>query len=275
MAGAINKIRRPGQTGFVMMAGRRDMNTNWHRKNDVTKLGWTGLGDPHYCAMLARAGFDGLVLDMQHGFLDESAVLACIGAAAGAGCPVIVRVPLDRWDLASRVLDFGAAGVIAPMISTAAQAQQLVDATKYTPTGVRSYGPRYAAQMWGMDGKTYITQANDFTLTLAMVETREAVENIDSILAVDGLDGIYVGPADLSISVRGNPVPDVFGPDTVEIIRDLGRKTRAAGKYFAAFTANPDHANLFHDMGGNMISIGDEAVYMAKGAEFCLTDLAF
>lgn len=247
------------------------MDTTWHTRPLISA--WTGLCDPQYIGLVAARPVDAVVLDMQHGALDESAVLAGIAATTLAGKPTIVRVPLDRWDMVSRALDFGASAVIAPMINTAEDARNLVAAAKYVPMGARSYGPSTCAQIWQMTSADYVRGANYFTRCYAMIETREAIENLDAILDVDGLDGIFIGPGDLSISLRSDPVPDGYGPDSRDIIATAVAKTKSASKQVAAYTSTPDQANWMRGLGADLVSIGDDKAYMTHGLDTLLAQI--
>ncbi|MEM7290097.1 MAG: aldolase/citrate lyase family protein, partial [Pseudomonadota bacterium] len=216
---------------------------------------WDGIRDPQLAAAIAAQPFDVIVLDAQHGFHDEASIIDCIPPVVMAGKSPLVRIPLNRWDLVQRVLDFGALGSIAPMINTADDARAFVDAAKFPQMGSRSFGPRYAASMHGLSVEDYVTKANGATLALAQIETREAYENLDDILGVEGLDGILMGPSDFSIFMTGNQLPDAYGPDTVDAVKDTAERTRAAGKIAAAFTLTSAHAKLVKGFGYQLISV--------------------
>ena len=191
--------------------------------------GWCCITDPRYLESIAEFDFDAIVLDMQHGFFDETSIQTAISVLAARGKAPLVRIPLARWDTASRVMDFGALAVIAPMVNNAADARAFVSATRFVPVGERSFGPRHAASLYGVDSEEYLLNFDDCSLALAMIETREACANLDEILATDGLDGVLIGPGDLSISFRQNPVPDAYGPDTIDVVRGY-RRALPAGR---------------------------------------------
>jgi 4-hydroxy-2-oxoheptanedioate aldolase len=232
---------------------------------------WNGFRDPHYAETLAGSGFDVVVLDGQHAFHEESSMLDCIAPVIRGGAMPIVRVPVGRWDMVQKVLDYGAAGTIAPMINTKEDAQAFVSSAKYPGLGERSYGPRYAAAQYGLTTNEYITQANQQTLALAQVETRESYENLDDILSVEGLDGILMGPADFSIFMTGEIIPDPYGKDTIDAVADIAKRTLAAGKIAAAFTMFPEHARLVQDMGYQLISLGMDANIIEAGSKVLLS----
>ena len=180
---------------------------------------WCGITDLRYLEAIAEYDFDAVVLDMQHGFFDETSIQNAIATLVARGKAPLVRIPLARWDTASRAMDFGALAVIAPMINTADDARAFVSATRFVPVGNRSYGPRHAASLYGIDTNEYLSNFDQCSLALAMIETREAYDNLDKIISVIGIDGVLIGPGDLSISFRQNPVPDAYGVDTIDVVR--------------------------------------------------------
>ena len=178
--------------------------------------GWAGMNEPAAAEALAREAFDAVVLDMQHGAFDFAGASRAILSVALAGKPSIVRVPVGEFALASRLLDAGAAGVIAPMINSRADASRLVAFTKFLPLGERSWGPRAVLPLSGLDAPDYLAAANAMTQTIAMIETRAALEALDDILAVDGVDGVFIGPSDLSIALSEGHRPEPRGPILME-----------------------------------------------------------
>ena len=126
-----------------------------------------------------------------------------ISSVALAGKPTIVRVPVGEFALASRLLDAGASGILAPMINSGEDARRLVEFVKFPPLGQRSWGPRAALTLSGLDGPAYLKAANAMTQAIAMIETRAALDALDEILGVEGVDGVFVGPSDLSIALSG------------------------------------------------------------------------
>ncbi|MEM8750076.1 MAG: aldolase/citrate lyase family protein [Pseudomonadota bacterium] len=245
-------------------------------ENDGTIMsGWSSIQDTLYLSALAQTGFDGITLDMQHGMQTDDSVIRGIAAMAPVGKPVIVRIPVGRFDFASKALDAGAHAIIAPMINTVEDAKQLVSYSKYIPMGDRSFGPTQAVNVLGADRTDYVSTANEKTVTFAMIETREAVSNMEAILDLEGIDGVFCGPADLSISVRQNPVPDPYGPDTRDIVANMAKSARERGKIAAAFCASPEHADLVHGMGFRFIALGFDASYIGQGVETMLSQLSF
>jgi 4-hydroxy-2-oxoheptanedioate aldolase len=236
---------------------------------------WCGITDPRYLERVCEFSFDAVVLDMQHGFFDETSVQAGIATLIAKGKAPFVRIPLDRWDTASRVLDFGALGVIAPMINTAEDARKFASVTKFVPVGQRSFGPRHAASLYGISSNEYLEEFDHCSLALAMIETLEAYHNVEDILKVEGIDGVLIGPGDLSISVRQDRIPDAYGPDTIDIVKDIINRCKIDGKKAAAFTIDSATANMLNEMGADVISVGIDDTYIADGIVSHISGLNF
>ena len=244
--------------------------------SDKTVLaGWCGITDPRYLEAVAEHRFDAIVLDMQHGFFDESSIQNGIATLIARGKAPLVRIPLARWDTASRVMDFGALAVIAPMINTAEDARAFVSATRFVPVGERSFGPRHAASLYKIDSDEYLQNFDSCSLALAMIETRKAYEKLNEIIAVDGIDGVLIGPGDLSISFRQNPIPDAYGIDTIDVVEDIVVRCKNAGKKTAAFSFNSVAANMLNGLGVDIISVGLDVTYISEGVESHIAGLNF
>jgi len=236
---------------------------------------WCGITDPRYLEAIAEHDFDAIVLDMQHGFFDETSIQNAIATLVARGKAPLVRIPLARWDTAARVMDFGALAVIAPMINTADDARAFVSATRFVPVGNRSFGPRHAAGLYGIDSNEYLNHFDQCSLALAMIETREAYGNLDEIINVEGIDGVLIGPGDLSISFRQNPVPDAYGVDTIDVVKDIVSRCQKADKKVAAFSFDSEAANMLNGLGVDIISVGLDVTYIADGVKSHLAALDF
>lgn len=177
--------------------------------------------------IMGRAGFDLLTIDMQHGLIDYQSALTMLQVLQGQPAPVLVRVPWNEPGIIGKVLDAGAAGVICPMINTVDDACALVQASRYAPVGGRSYGPTRANMVYG---GSYVKTANRNVLVLAMIETGQAMTNLDAILAVEGIDGVYVGPSDLGLSLGFEPTLEPRDPEVLDAISEIGRRAKAAGR---------------------------------------------
>lgn len=221
--------------------------------------------DPNVIEALARSKLDSFIFDMQHGMFDEAAVLACVAAAALEGKPAFVRLPVDCGGLTSRVLDFGAAGVVCPMVNTVADAERLVSYTRFPPVGSRSWGPRRAIPLSGLSGPDYLAKANELNLAIAMIETRQALDNLDAILAVPGIDGVFVGPTDLSVSLSGGGSLDA--PDVAPALDFVAERTNAAAKFAGIFAINPAYASDCVARGFSFIALMQDAMFMQQAAD--------
>ena len=171
--------------------------------------GWCGLPYPLLAETLAREGFPAVAVESQHGLWDVAGILHAVAAIRQGGAAPMVRVPLNDFALVSRALDFGAEGVIAPMINTAADARAFAAAAKFPPLGERSWGPHRAMALGGVsDMPTYLREANDHVVTFAMIETRTALQNFEAIINTPGIDGFFLGPSDLSIALSDGKTVD-------------------------------------------------------------------
>ena len=190
------------------------------RAGEVLYTAWSGIPEPLVAEFLGRTGFDAVTLDMQHGCHTTESVLRGVAAVRIAGKPAIVRVPIGRFDMASRALDFGAAAVIAPMVNSVSDARAFAASMKFPPHGERSWGPTRVLGLLGApDPQNYLRTANANTQAIAMIETRAAQAALDAILAVDGIDGIFVGPSDFSIALSDGARVE---PTNAEMLRAAG-----------------------------------------------------
>ncbi|MGE4240957.1 HpcH/HpaI aldolase family protein [Ramlibacter sp.] len=228
---------------------------------------WCTAPDPQLADALAREpGYSTVCVDLQHGGYDFPAAMQAIQLITLAGKAAGVRIPVGEFTMASRVLDCGAALVIAPMINTPEDAKQLASFVKYAPRGARSWGAANVVRTTGMTPAEYLAGANAGTLCFAMIETRQALGNIDAILAVDGIDGIFMGPADLSITLSGGKL-DPASAEVNDAVRHALERTRAAKKIPAIFAPTGERAREFSKMGYDLISIGSDLAMLKIGAQ--------
>src|SRR6202022_470774 len=165
------------------------------RAGETVYSGWCGLPYPIVAELVGREGFAAVTLDGQHGLWDTASIVAGVAHVRQSGAAPIVRIPVGDFATVSRALDFGAEGIIAPMINTVEDARAFVSVAKYPPVGERSWGPHRAMTLGNIpDQKTYLGEANALTVTSAMIETRTALANLDAIAATEGIDGLFVGP---------------------------------------------------------------------------------
>ena len=195
----------------------------WRAGQPVT-LGWCSIPNGFTAELMARQGFDALCIDMQHGLSDFSDVWPMLQAISQTETVPVVRVPWNDPPIIMRALDAGAYGIIVPLVNTAEDAAKAVAACRYPPVGMRSSGPLRAA-LYG--GANYQAEANEHIVILAMIETKEGLANLDAICATPGLDGVYIGPADLSYALglapRGDN-PEPVHMQTCDRIRDVAHR---------------------------------------------------
>ena len=236
------------------------------RAGETVFLGWVGTPDALVIETIARSKFGAVNLDMQHGWHGPESILNGIRAVVMADKPAVVRIPVGDFAFASRALDMGAEAIIAPMINTVADAEALGAATKNPPVGKRSWGPGRAMTLAGIaSGGDYLAWAKDHVLVLAMIETVEAIANLDAILAVPGIDGVFVGPSDLSLTLSNGLLIDSLSPIIDDAVATILARAKAAGKIAAMFGANPAHAKALAKKGYQLIAIGTDSQYLTKG----------
>ncbi len=238
------------------------------RAGETVLSAWSGLPEPLTVEILAHSAFGAVALDMQHGGHDEASVLRSVGLILAAAKPPVMRIPVGRFDTASRALDFGAEAVIAPMINSAEDARRFAAAMKYPPVGERSWGVLRPNADYGTPGSGgFLTAANRETLAFAMIETREAYDALDAILDVRGIDGVFVGPSDFSIAWSNGLEVDPQSKSIVEPITTIARKAEAAGKIAGIYASSPEFARRYIPLGFRFVTLGSEGTYLRLAAE--------
>lgn len=228
---------------------------------------WSNLPELLTVEALCQTAFDAVTLDMQHGGHSDDSVLRCLLPIAAAGKPGLVRIPVGRFDMASRALDFGAEAVIAPMINSAADAAAFAASMKFPPLGERSWGPNFsAARARQADMQAILAGDNARTMAFAMIETRRAYEALDEILAVEGIDGVFVGPSDFSIAWSNGREVDASLEAMTDALADIAARTRGTGKHVGIYLVDVARAGMLKGMGYRLFAIGGEARLMAAGA---------
>ena len=223
---------------------------------------------------LAGTQFDAVTLDMQHGGHNEESVLHSVAPILRHGKFPVARIPVGRFDMVSRALDFGVEAVIAPMINSVEDAKALAEYGKYPPMGGRSWGPSRALSLSGQtDIQTHLKTQNNATTLFAMIETAKAFDQLDAILGVDGIDGVFVGPADFSIALTDGAKVDPNIDDMLPNIEAIATRARASGKYAAIFATSPQMAAQYRDMGYHLIAISGDNTYITLGANGLLAQL--
>lgn len=229
---------------------------------EVTFGAWLSIPSSFSAEIMANQGFDWVCIDMQHGVIDYQVALTMLQAIGATATIPFVRVPWNEPGIIGKALDAGAMGVIIPMVNSVAEAKQAVAACRYFPQGARSFGPTRATYYAGTD---YFTSANQEVACIPMIETRQAVEHLDEILAVPGIDAVYVGPADLSITY-GLP-PGMANGGAFEEARVLIAKKCAEHGVTAGIHANASLAEKHASAGYRMITISGDAVAIPMQAQ--------
>lgn len=232
---------------------------------DPTLLnGWLTLGSIASAEIMSRQPWDSLTVDMQHGLSDSETAINMLRAISGSEVTPMVRVPWLDPAIIMRMLDAGAYGIICPMVNTREQCEAFVSYCRYAPQGSRSFGPTRAPLYAGDD---YWKHANDTVLTFAMVETREAVEAVDEIASVPGLDGLYIGPSDLSLTLGLDPIKGLDHPDLLAAVDKVQAAATRAGK-FTVMHCNPtDYAKRMEGRGFSLRTVSNDSRFISLAAQ--------
>ncbi len=219
-------------------------------------LAWSTLGSPFFIEVAGSAGWDAVLIDQQHGSGGHQELASCLLAARAADLPALVRVSAGSTGRIERALDEGAQGVMMPMVNGTDDARALVNAVKYPPIGKRSWGP-YRAEFL-VEGD-YQSSANNWTVSCAQIETKEALDNLDEILGVDGLDMVLVGPNDLCVSLTNGSQRDVRHTLVLEALDLVLAKCRQYGKIAGVFANDVEYARPLIEKGWNIVAVGTES----------------
>jgi 4-hydroxy-2-oxoheptanedioate aldolase len=228
---------------------------------------WMGIPSYELAAQVARLGFGAVAIDLQHSTVDMGMAAQMSSAINAVGVPVIMRVRWNDPGIVNSALDMGAACVIAPMTNSADQVKALVKAAKYPPVGQRSWGGYTMVQSAGVTPGEYLKQANQQTIVMAMIETREALENLDAIAAVPGLDGLFVGPSDLSIALSNGDKLDRLSADTLSAMKKVKAACDKNNLIAAAFGGTLDGIKAYSDIGFHFLAGPTDTDLIRGGAE--------
>ena len=239
------------------------LRTLWKEDRAVIN-GWLAIPDSFSAEVMARQGWDSLTVDLQHGVVDYQKMVTMLQAISTTETVPVVRVPWLEPGILMKALDAGAQAVICPMVNTREDAQKLVAWTAYAPRGTRSFGPVRAAMVLGAD---YPTAANDHIVRFAMIETAQALDNLESILSVEGLDAIYIGPSDLSLSLGCKPVFDDVEPKAAQAIAHIVERARAHGVVAGIHNGLPRVAKARIDLGFRFVTLGSDARMLISGSQ--------
>ena len=242
-----------------------NLKTLWE-EGRPTINGWLSIGNPFTAEIMAAQGYDSVTIDVQHGALDYGDVLPMFQAMRASGVTVMARTPWREPGIIMKLLDAGAYGMICPMVNTSEEAAEFVSFVRYPPMGQRSFGPTrvsFAA------GANYAGEANDEILAFAMIETQDAFENVEAIAATPGLDGLYIGPADLTFSLAKGRLTPAFDREEEEMVAAIKRilaAAKAAGIKAALHCGTPDYAAKAIGWGFDMTTVSGDSRLLAGAA---------
>ncbi len=225
--------------------------------------GWCSLPGGFSAEMMASHGWDAVTIDTQHGLISYSEMLAMLQGISTTAAVPLVRVSWNAPGEIMRALDAGAYGVICPMINDVAECAAFVGACRYPPEGYRSSGPTRAAVYGGAD---YHAKANGEVLTFAMIETAAGLANVEAIVATPGLDGVYIGPSDLSLAIGGPPGQDSDAPTLMAAFDKILAACKAAGVRVGVHTASVAYSQKMIERGFDLVTAGIDTRYMRAGA---------
>ena len=231
--------------------------------------GWLAIPSGFSAEVMAQAGWDSVTVDLQHGVQDYQSMVACFQAMQSHPVLPMARVPWNEPGIVGKVLDAGAYGVICPMVNTRAEAEAFVSYCRYPPTGKRSNGP-IRAGIYGVS-TSYQSTANQEVLCLPMIETQEAVDNLDAILDVPGVDAVYIGPSDLGFSMGLVPVLDREEPVILDIYKKILDATKRRGLRACVHCGSPAYAKRMIAMGFHLVTISNDSGLMLGAARAAVT----
>lgn len=217
--------------------------------------GWLSAGDPYLAEVLGHSGYDSVVVDLQHGMFGTDRLAGLLAAISSTPAVPMVRVAANNPEQIGKVLDAGAYGVICPGVDSSVEAAQFVSACRYPPSGMRSFGPSRGLTYGGTN---YLEHADDTVLAWAMVESSSAVDRVDDIARTRGLDGIYLGPSDLALSL-GVPVSaGPFAGPLLDAVTHVLSRCHKAGRVAGIFCSSRVQVEQVLDMGWDMVTPGND-----------------
>ncbi len=234
----------------------------WQRGEAVVN-GWLSVPSSFSAEVMAHQGFDSLTVDMQHGVVDYQVAVTMLQGISTTAVVPLARVPWRQPGWIMKLLDAGAYGIICPMVSTRAEAEELVAMCRYPPRGYRSWGPVRASLYAGGD---YGDRANDEIIVMPMIETAEAVKNLDDILSVPGVDAVYVGPSDLSLALGCKPRLDQTDPPVVEAQARIVEACKRHGVVAGIHNATAAYALTMIAAGYQFVTLASDARFLAAKA---------
>jgi 4-hydroxy-2-oxoheptanedioate aldolase len=240
------------------------------QKGGAAVNGWLAIPNSFSAETMAHQGWDTLTIDLQHGVIDYAQMVTMLQAISTTPTVPVVRVPWLEPGILMKTLDAGAYAVICPMVNTQEDAQKLVAYTHYAPRGTRSFGPIRALLYSGAD---YPVAANDTIVTFAMIETAQALDNLDEILSVEGLDAIYIGPSDLSLALGCTPTFDDLDPRAAQAVDHILARAQAHGVVAGIHNGTPEAALKRIAKGFQFVTVSSDARLMAAGAQQVMSQM--
>jgi 4-hydroxy-2-oxoheptanedioate aldolase len=243
-----------------------DLKARLANRSEPFLFSWMTIPSAQLAGQLARLPIEGVCLDMQHGMIGFSDAAPMIAAISNAGRPAIVRVLWNEPGLIGQVLDAGAAAVIVPMVNSKAEAEAMVRSAKYPPLGGRSWGGYTSFQTYGLSAPEYLRQANSMTQVFAMIETQAALDAVEEIAAVPGLDGLFVGPSDLSIALSKGAGIDKTAKYTLEAMKRVAAAAANNKLVAGAFAGTADIIKAYQGMGYTFMAGAVDVDLLQAGA---------
>ena len=237
--------------------------------NETVINGWLSIPNSFTAETMSKMGWDSITIDMQHGQNDYSTSISMLQAITNNSIP-FVRVPWNEPGIIMKMLDLGVMGIIAPMINSKKECEKFVSYCNYPPLGQRSFGPMRAQLIYGSD---YYESANDNIISLAMIETKEAVENIDEILSVPHLTGVYIGPGDMSSSYGKKPQFDIKEDPVYSNIKMIVKKAKEKGKIAGIHNGTTDYAKEMINIGYQFVTVSSDYRSMTTHAQSILNEM--
>jgi len=236
------------------------------RENKAVLNGWLSIPAPFSAEIMAAQHYDALTIDMQHGLIDYGSAVAMLQALRAEPVTPMVRVSWLDPAAIMQALDAGAHGIICPMINSKDEAEQLVSYMRYPPQGRRSFGPTRALLSVGND---YAEQADDMLVCLAMIETRQAFDHLEEIVSVEGIDGVYIGPADLTLGLTGRKYRTGFDrqePEIIDAIQHITNIAHQFGKKAGLHCGCADYAARAVGWGLDLVTLSNDVQLLAGHA---------
>jgi len=243
--------------------------TIWKQGGAVVN-GWCGIPSSIAAENMAQAGWDALTVDLQHGHVDYQTAVTMFQAISTTATIPLARVPWLDPGIIMKLLDAGSFGIICPMVNTRKECEALVAACRYPPLGYRSFGPVRATWYGGAD---YWKSANDTVITMAMIETKQALENLDDILTVPGLDSIYIGPNDLALSLGYMPSGVPTEPGVLDAIKTIVAGARRRGVYAGIHCGSTAMAKQMIEWGFQFVTLLADNAFLGAAAKEAVAEM--